>query len=357
MASVSISHSASTRTLRRRSSWLDLRRASLPWVRRVGAVFCAVALVEGSIRLLEYATDLPLDDARSAAACKLTPGAIHAGRSINSAGYWDDDFQTSTAIDSKPRVAVLGGLSTLGGDAQTNFVSQLEHVLPGVDVDHFGLPAAGPREHAAQLARDVLKRKPKRVLICLDATDDFAPRQNEKSGLDCRTLQFVESVFAPSTAHAVDMAGSLTLSPALDYDEYVRRRAASVAAAAKSPHQERDARRREAQAAFERVVRVCNKHDVPVTLVLVPGEFQLSTNLTSAFCRRMQLDPTELELELPQRRWSALAEHLQVSTIDLLPALREKGEIVYRPNSADWNDRGQTIVAETIARDLKNRGI
>ncbi len=111
------------------------------------------------------------------------------------------------------------------------------------------------------------------------------------------------------------------------------------------------------QAAFERVVRHCAKKNIPVTLVLVPGEFQLSSSLTAAFCRRMQLEPTDLELALPQRRWSALAEHLQVSKIDLLPALREKGEIVYLPNSAEWNERGQTIVAETIARDLKNRGI
>lgn len=320
------------------------------------------SVFEVGVRLLEYATDLPFDDSRSATACKLTPGALLGGRTVNGLGYWDSDFSEVTIVDRHPnipqrRVAVLGGLTTLGGDIETNFAAQLERMLPDVDVDHFGLPEAGPREYAAQLVKDVLKRKPKRVLICLDATDDFAPRNVEKNTLDLRTVQLVEAMFTPATATAIDTAGPLQLSPLLDYDEYVRRRAATVMASRKAPNAEHDQRRRDAQAAFERLARVCAKKNIPVTLVLLPGEFQLSQCLTAAFCRRMQLDPAELELELPQRRWSALAEHLQVSTIDLLPALREKGEIVYRPNSADWNDRGQTIVAETIARDLKNRGI
>jgi hypothetical protein len=366
MASVSFrqssaGHAASTRYLRRRSfsltRSLHLPRAAQPWVRAAAALLLIFAICETGARLLEYVTDLPFDDARSATACKLTPGAMLGGRSVNSDGYWDDDFSAAAPDGVRRRLAVLGGLSTLSGDAKTNFTARLETMLPAVEIDHFGLPGAGPREHSAQLVRDVLRRKPGRILICLDATDDFAPRHVPKSPLECRSLQLVEALLTPATATALDTASPLTLTAPLEYDDYVRSRAASVLASHKSPRAELDIRRREAQAALERVTRICRKHDIPVTLVLVPGEFQLSSSLTAAFCRRMQCHPSELETELPQRRWSALAEHLQVSTIDLLPALRENGEIVYLPNSADWNDRGQTIVAETIARDLKNRGI
>ena len=364
MASVSFPNfspaKSQSRTLRGRSSrlssWLDFRRASHPWLRTLGAIVVLAVFAETGVRLIEYATDLPFDDARSAAKLKLAPGSMLGGRAINAAGYWDGEFTDAAPVTS-PRIAVLGGLTTLGGDAETNFVAQLESRLGDVEIDHFGLPQAGPREHAAQLVRDVLKRKPKRVLICLDATDEFAPRHVRRSRLDCRTLEFVNAMFTPSTAAATDGPRSLHLTPMLDYDEYVRSRAPSVLAASKAKDAEREAHRRDAQAALERLVRACNKQNIPVTLVLAPGEFQLSTTLTAAFCRRMQLEPTDLELDLPQRRWSALAEHLQVSKIDLLPALREKGEIVYLPNSAEWNERGQTIVAETIARDLKNRGI
>lgn len=306
--------------------------------------------------MLEYATDLPFDDACSASACKLTPGTTLSGRTINADGYWDDDF-AAAPVRERRRIAVLGGLSTLGGDATTNFTAQLEALVPEVEVDHFGLPDAGPREHSAQLVRDVLRRKPGRILICLDATDDYAPRHLPKSPLECRSLQFVEAMFTPATATALDTPSPRTLTSTLDYDDYVRGRAATVLASRKAPNSQLDARRRDTQAAMERIVRICRKHDVLVTLVLVPGEFQLSSSLTAAFCRRVQCDPSELETELPQRRWSAFAEHLQMPTIDLLPALREKGEIVYVPNSTAWNNRGQTIVAETIARDLKNRGI
>lgn len=347
----------SARALRRRSFSLGLPRAAHPWLRRFGVLLLLFAAFEVGVRVLEYSTDLPFHEARSATACKLTPGALIGGRSVNATGYWDDEFNEAGASSDRRRVAVLGGVATLGGDSKTNFTARLEQLVPEVEVDHFGLPEAGPREHSAQLVKDVLRRRPGRVLICLDATDDFAPRYVPKSPLDCRSLQLVEALITPSMATALDTPSPLNLSESLDYDEYIRRRADSVTAARKTPTPQYDARRREAQAAFERVVRLCGKKNIPVTLVLVPGEFQLSSSLTAAFCRRMQCEPSDLEMELPQRRWSALAEHLQVSTIDLLPALRENGEIVYLPNSSDWNDRGQMIVAEAIARDLKNRGI
>ncbi|MCE9605644.1 MAG: hypothetical protein K8U03_12190 [Planctomycetia bacterium] len=357
MASVSLLHSTSPRTLRRRSYWTTFSRSSHPWLRTFGILLSVGLLLEIGVRVLEYATDLPLDDARSAAKCKLAPGALLGGRTINSSGYWDSDFTDASASGEHRRVAVLGGLSTLAGDADTNFTTQLERLVPDLEVDHFGLPDAGPREYAAQVVHDILRRRPKRVMICLDATTDFMPHDSQAHRLDCRALQLAESLLAPATATAVDSLSPLRLTETLGYDEYVRRRAATVAASRKSANAEQDQRRRDAQNAFERLVRVCRKRNIPVTLVLLPGEFQLSSQLTAAFCRRMQYDPAELDLELPQRRWSALAEHLQVATIDLLPALREKGEIVYQPNSSDWNDRGQTIVAETIARDLNNRGI
>lgn len=366
MASVSLRQSVpshpSSRTLRRRvfslhRFSLGIPRAALPWLRGFGILAALFALCELGARVLEYAIDLPFDDARSAAACKLTPGATIGGRAVNADGYWDNDFSTTATTGDRSRIAILGGLATLGGDANTNFTARLEELMPDVEIDHFGLPDAGPREHSAQLVRDVLRRKPGRIMICLDATDDFAPRHATKSPFECRSLQLVETLLVPATAQALDTASPANLSPRLDYDDYIRRRAATVSAAFRSPHSASDARRRDAQAGLERVVRICRKHDVPVMLVLVPGEFQLSAALTAAFCRRMDCNPSELEIELPQRRWSALAEHLQVPTIDLLPALRENGEIVYSPNSAAWNDRGQAIVAEAIARDLKNRGI
>lgn len=361
MASVSLRQSSSTRSLRRRSfslsGLLHLPQAAQPWLRGLCICLLIFAVCETGARILEYATDLPFDNAQSAAACKLTPGAMLGGRNVNADGYWDDDFSAAAAAGDRRRIAVLGGLSTLGGDATSNFTAQLEALMPEVAVDHFGLPDAGPREHSAQLVRDVLRRKPGRILICLDVTADYAPRHVPKSPLECRSLQFVEALITPATATALDTSSPQTLIPTLDYDDYVRSRAATVLASRKVPNSQLDARRRDAQASLERVVRICRKHDVPVTLVLVPGEHQLSSSLTAAFCRRVQCDPSELEAELPQRRWSAFAAHLQVPTVDLLPTLRETGEVVYLPNSAAWNDRGQTIVAEAIARDLKNRGI
>jgi hypothetical protein len=91
-----------------------------------------------------------------------------------------------------------------------------------------------------------------------------------------------------------------------------------------------------------------------VGLVLTPGEFQLSPNLAATYCRNLGLDAGRIDVDLPQRRWLAYADKLEVTGLDLLPAFRDAGATVYEPASVRWTEQGQTVAAETIGRWLSS---
>lgn len=358
MASVSLYSSASPRMIRRRHSWSELfaQYVSRPHPRlKTLAYVCAGLLaIEGVVRLAEYSAGSSLSDTQRVAAAKLPAGAWLRGRYVNSWGYWDDEFDAGAPFDGTRRVALLGDASLLAGDAQTNVASRLEELLKHTEVDHLAVAAGGPREFAAQFSSDVVRRAPHEAIVCVAmAPVIVAPRHDERF-TQWHTLHFVQSMLSPSTAHADAQSFSLDARGADydDYDDYVRTRASSVFACRATEGSAADAELRSSQAAVTRLAEACRKQRIPLTLVLVPGDFQLSPQLTASFCRREEIDPAALDLELPQRRWRALGEHLNVGVVDLLPALRASGDVVYRENSSEWNDRGITLAAETIARGL-----
>ncbi|MBA4016571.1 MAG: hypothetical protein C0483_05230 [Pirellula sp.] len=360
MASVSLYSSASPRMNRRRHSWSELfaryvsrpRNKTLARLKSLVYVCAGLLAIEGIVRLAEYSAGSSLSDTQRVAAAKLPAGAWLRGRYVNSWGYWDDEFDGAAPYEGTRRIALLGDASLLAGNAQTNIASQLEDRLSHTEVDHFAVAAGGPREFAAQFPSDVVRRAPHAAIVCLTMTPVVAAPVHDERFTQWHTLHFVQSMLTPSTAHADARSFSLDARGIADYDDYVRNRASSVFACRAVDGSAADVELRAAQNAVTRLAEACRKQRIPLTLVLVPGDFQLSPQLTASFCRREELDPAALDLELPQRRWRALGEHLNVGVVDLLPTLRASGEVVYRENTSEWNDRGITLAAETIARGL-----
>ncbi len=360
MASVSLYSSASPRMIRRRRSGSELfaqyvsrPRKKIPARLKTLAYVCAGLLaIEAVVRLAEYSAGSSLSDSQRVAAAKLPAGAWLRGRYVNSWGYWDDEFEGGAPIEGTRRIALLGDASLLAGNAQTNVASRLEDLLKHTEVDHLAVAVGGPREFASQISSDVVRRAPHEAVVCLTMTPVAAAPERDERFTQWHTLHFVQAMLSPSTAHADAQTFSLDARRAADYDDYVRTRASSVFACRETKGSAADAELRAAQNAVTRLAEACRKQRISLTLVLVPGDFQLSPQLTASFCRREELDPAALDLELPQRRWRALGEHLNVGVVDLLPTLRASGDVVYRENSSEWNDRGITLAAETIARGL-----
>lgn len=353
MASVSFGSFASPRTIRRRHSWRTFLSVPHPRLKTLALFLGALFAVEALIRLSEYGAGATLSDRQSVAACKLPAGAWWRGRNINSSGYWNRELDGAAPAEGVKRIALLGDSTLLAGDADTNVAARLERSSPHLEVDQLALPSAGPREFAAQFAGDVVQRKPSTVVACLPMTPIAATKPADARLAQWHTLHLLQSLVETSPARADQIHLAPNFAEPLDYDTFVRRGSAGIAACRLADDAAAETRRREAQDAVARLAEGCRKQNIKLVLVLVPGEFQYSPQLTAAFCRRQELEPAALDLELPQRRWRAFAEHVGVPTIDLLPAFREAKDVLYLPNSAQWNDRGITLAAAVIARGLE----
>lgn len=321
------------------------------------AALAFLATVEAALRLGELYYEQPV--AVAASTLRLPSGAVVGGRTVNSLGYVDDDFAAPAALGSstsgKTRIALLGGRATLAGDAATNVAAQLENYLPGVEIDHFGLPEGNPRRYAAQLKNDVVRFQPHFVLLCLSPADDVAATAESPSAFDVRLLQLTTR-WLGTTPGLVDPNDALQrLTETVDYETYVRRRTAPVTVCRNGDDARLDGRWQAAQTSLTRMAQRCRERDIGFAVVLLPSEFQLNPALADALRRRAGVEADRFDVDLPQRRCTALADHLQLASLDLLPTFRSASAVLYEPSSPDWNAAGRTLAAETTARWLQSR--
>jgi len=89
--------------------------------------------------------------------------------------------------------------------------------------------------------------------------------------------------------------------------------------------------------------------------VVVPGQFQVSASLCEMLRRRLGYEPRELDLDLPQRRFTTFAQDRELPLLDLLPYLRRCEASPYVPNDYQWNELGKTAAAEAIGGWLESR--
>jgi hypothetical protein len=315
-------------------------------LRIAGAVFTAAVLLEFGFRIVELFDGGSFAASERIAAAKFSPGREFGGRAANNQGYWDDEFAADPPQPGTLRVAIVGGESTLGGDARTNFAARIEQIVPGLEIDHFGLPELAPADWTTQLTSDILPRRPRVGLVCVSA-DDVVAGPDSADWLESRALRWAGGFFGGAPAR-----GDNRSAPDVDFESFVRRRAPAVAACRTDDEPALARRWRDAQLALSRFVHQCRLHDIGVGLVLTPGEYQLAPNLAASYCRNLGLDSGRIDVDLPQRRWTAYADKLEVASVDLLPAFRGAGCAVFEPASVRWTEQGQTVAAETIGRWL-----
>lgn len=85
---------------------------------------------------------------------------------------------------------------------------------------------------------------------------------------------------------------------------------------------------------------------VPILLVLIPAEYQVYS--------RQGLDPGTFDLDLPNRRWTEMAERLHLPVTDLLPVFRShaSGPYLYMSLDGHLTREGNRLAGETIAESL-----
>ncbi len=94
-------------------------------------------------------------------------------------------------------------------------------------------------------------------------------------------------------------------------------------------------------------------------VVFIPFDLQTSKVIYERTIRKYGQDPSEFDIEKPNRKLANLCKELEIAYLDLLPAMRSevsKGKKLYFHRDGHWNDKGHSTAAREIYKDLKKRG-
>jgi hypothetical protein len=97
----------------------------------------------------------------------------------------------------------------------------------------------------------------------------------------------------------------------------------------------------------------CREAGVPWALVIIPDEFQVDPAVRGEALRRLGAQASDLDLDGPTRRLLRWASDARVPALDLLSLFRaEHARLgsLYLPSDTHWNEEGNRIAGEAIAR-------
>jgi hypothetical protein len=94
-------------------------------------------------------------------------------------------------------------------------------------------------------------------------------------------------------------------------------------------------------------------------VVVFPTRFQVDDQVMAAHARSAGLDPNDLDLRAPQRRFAEWSARTGVPTIDLLDGFRarNRSNTFYYTIDAHWNRQGQHLAGELMLDELMARGL
>lgn len=324
------------------------RRAE--WI-AFGAALLFVVLELG-IRSADFIVGERISEEFVARTLKLAPGSKFHGRTVNGWGYWDDEFEPLSR-PGRYRIAALGRGVPLSGVAKTNCLDQLEERVPGIEIYNFGIPRACAREYAAQAMHDVAHFHPDLVLTFVSVGDDLAPPTPLPDRFDWYSLRMVQ-LGTRSLGLPVRRGATILDADYADYESYLRDRTPSLAVCRTPIDPSMRDRWQETFRWLELLVEQCRRREMRVALVIVPDEFQVSTEVCEVLRRRAGYKPEQLDLGLPQRRLQSFADSLDLPVLDLLPNF-QRASGTWSRHGDPWTEEVHAQATEWIGAWLQTR--
>ncbi|MFQ5964753.1 MAG: hypothetical protein ACE5KZ_10765 [Candidatus Scalinduaceae bacterium] len=93
-------------------------------------------------------------------------------------------------------------------------------------------------------------------------------------------------------------------------------------------------------------------------VLFIPLRGQVSQKFYERTARKYGHDPSDFDIEKPNRKLSKLCKELEIAYLDLLPAMREEssnGNQLYFTRDGHWNAEGHRIAAREIYKDIKKK--
>ena len=308
----------------------------------------------------------------------------------NRLGYNDRDHDY-TKPPGTYRIVMLGD-SFSWSEMGKNYVRQLEGLLQddavpeAVEVINAGWPGLGPLDLEKLLATDGLRFNPDMVGMALFVGNDFFENYNRRTALRNGKITHIPYPFAPEEGSRIhgfikylkresylldiiskvkkllrqiiekqvenegeEEAGLMSRTSYLEFEYY------------RTPLLKKDlnGEDREKIELVEDIIAQIHgqleERGVVFFLSIIPDEIQVNSALREEVMERFQLDPAEYDFDQPQKIITAFCRKKGIPVHDLLPdLLRSRGEEpLYRLYDSHWDEKGNTVAAESLARFLR----
>jgi hypothetical protein len=251
------------------------------------------------------------------------------------------------------RVAIVADQATLDEAERNGYLSRVQRLLPGLEI----VPLCVAQPWSIASPGDVSQRlaaiRPDVALAMISVCENLAHEPAAVSWFDWRQLAVVRWLagqnIAPAPAEQVS-----AVRGGDDFESFLRAMGPQLAACRAPVDAVMRARWQRTFSALDDVVVSCRKQQLPLGLVLVPGQFQVNRTLCETLARRTGHTAEQIDVDLPQRSLTGFAEHRGLPVLDLLPHLRLSPQPLYQPSTASWNERGNAAAAAAIGGWLES---
>jgi hypothetical protein len=246
------------------------------------------------------------------------------------------------------RIAILD--AEPNGRDERAYQAHVERTLPGVKLlpvaSRLPWSSASPDELAEQLAEEHVDL----VLAMLPVCGELTREKQSASWFDWRQFEL-----ARVAGYQASVNEPLPPAKSHDYESFCGSLSPQLAAC-RTPIDERMRRRwQETFECVDALSKACHARELPLAVVLVPGEFQVNSALRDTLARRAGYATEQIDVELPQRKLAGYAAERKLPLVDLLPTLRICRESPFERHADQLSEAGHRATASAISGWLESR--